>query len=281
MKCPPVIPETVRARLDECPHDLLFVTVSGAHLYGFESPDSDWDLRGAHVAPLTDVLSLSPGPETFEIMDKDADPEVDVVTHDVKKYFAMLAKNNGYVLEQVFSPIVAHAAPEFDELREIARLCISRQHRHHFFHFGVDQWRAVTSSSEPTVKGLLYTYRPLLAGIHLMRTGRVESNLRTLNAEFQVAEINDLIDRKLAGAEKMPVSAEELARHKPRFDRLCAELDSARQSGPLPEEPGGRRELNDLLVRIRTRGLTATPRLSNTTNHPPAAARKAPQSSKP
>jgi predicted nucleotidyltransferase len=25
-----------------------FVTVSGAHLYGFPSPDSDIDLRGAH-----------------------------------------------------------------------------------------------------------------------------------------------------------------------------------------------------------------------------------------
>jgi predicted nucleotidyltransferase len=27
----------------------LFVAVSGAHLYGFPSPDSDVDLRGAHL----------------------------------------------------------------------------------------------------------------------------------------------------------------------------------------------------------------------------------------
>jgi len=32
------------------PFPLLFATVSGAHLYGFPSPDSDYDLRGAHVA---------------------------------------------------------------------------------------------------------------------------------------------------------------------------------------------------------------------------------------
>ena len=31
-------------------HDLLFATVSGAHLYGFPSRDSDVDLRGC--APL-------------------------------------------------------------------------------------------------------------------------------------------------------------------------------------------------------------------------------------
>ena len=35
------------------PYPLLFATISGAHLYGFPSPDSDFDLRGAHVLPLT------------------------------------------------------------------------------------------------------------------------------------------------------------------------------------------------------------------------------------
>jgi predicted nucleotidyltransferase len=31
-------------------HPLLFATVSGAHLYGFPSPDSDFDLRGLRLA---------------------------------------------------------------------------------------------------------------------------------------------------------------------------------------------------------------------------------------
>jgi len=34
------------------PQPLLFATISGAHLYGFPPPDSDFDLRGAHVLPL-------------------------------------------------------------------------------------------------------------------------------------------------------------------------------------------------------------------------------------
>jgi hypothetical protein len=36
----------------------LFVTVSGAHLYGFPSADSDVDLRGCHQLPLGDILGL-------------------------------------------------------------------------------------------------------------------------------------------------------------------------------------------------------------------------------
>ena len=34
------------------PYPLLFATISGAHLYGFPSPDSDFDLRGVHLLPL-------------------------------------------------------------------------------------------------------------------------------------------------------------------------------------------------------------------------------------
>jgi predicted nucleotidyltransferase len=31
------------------PYPLLFATISGAHLYGFPSPDSDYDLREARM----------------------------------------------------------------------------------------------------------------------------------------------------------------------------------------------------------------------------------------
>ena len=40
------------------PYPLLFVTVSGAHLYGFESPDSDYDLRGAHITPVKELREI-------------------------------------------------------------------------------------------------------------------------------------------------------------------------------------------------------------------------------
>jgi len=45
---------------------LLFATISGAHLYGFPSPDSDYDLRGAHVLPLGAVVGLVVRDETVQ-----------------------------------------------------------------------------------------------------------------------------------------------------------------------------------------------------------------------
>ena len=44
----------------------LFVTVSGAHLYGFSSPDSDVDLRGCHLLPLREIVGLDMPAETLE-----------------------------------------------------------------------------------------------------------------------------------------------------------------------------------------------------------------------
>src|SRR5260221_6397192 len=80
---------------------MVFVTVSGAHLYGFPSPDSDYDLRGVHVLPPREVMGLDLRHETREVSGVRDGLELDLVTHDVKKVFGLLLKKNGYVLEQL------------------------------------------------------------------------------------------------------------------------------------------------------------------------------------
>ena len=86
--------------------------MSGAHLYGFPSPDSDWNLRGVHVLPAPEVVGLDQGPDALTIEDKRDGFELDLVTHDVKKFFGLLLRRNGYVLEQLFSPLVVVTTPE-------------------------------------------------------------------------------------------------------------------------------------------------------------------------
>ena len=94
------------------PYPLLFATISGAHLYGFPSPDSDYDLRGVHVLPVREVVGLGPGRETVERSGVREGLEIDLVTHDARKFFELLLRKNGYVLEQLYSPLVVHTTPE-------------------------------------------------------------------------------------------------------------------------------------------------------------------------
>lgn len=58
--------ELLRAAAGEHPYPLLFATISGAHLYGFPSPDSDYDLRGAHLLSAREAVSLLPRRESVE-----------------------------------------------------------------------------------------------------------------------------------------------------------------------------------------------------------------------
>ncbi len=241
--------------LQQHPYPLLFVTMSGAHLYGFESPDSDYDLRGCHITPVKPMLGLDTPNETHEVMDKNSPIEMDLVTHDIRKFFTLLLKNNGYVLEQVMSPICVYASQEYQELKALAPRCITKHHHYHFKNFSRNQWDMVIKNGKPTVKGLLYTYRVLLAGIHLMKTHEVESNLRKLNAHFKLSYIDDLIARKIAGTEKGLMPESELKTHEAEFNRLLEVLDNARDQTTLPELPSCREELNDLLIRTRLKYL--------------------------
>ena len=294
---------------------------------------SDFDLRGAHVLPLDVVVGLEVRDETVEqemIVPPDplrkgvispsnphpASPpspapagegqcaegalEMDIVSHDVRKFFGLLLKKNGYVLEQLFSPLIVHTTPEHAELKAIcnprqsgasasslspreARAgrepergavqnllsptlssalggregvtgVITKHHAHHYFGFAETQWKLFLKESPRRVKPLLYVYRGLLTGIHLMRSGEVQANLVTLNEEFRLPYIAELIERKMKG-ENTTLADADLTFHETEYQRLRAELQAAHDASQLPEAPGEatRSALNDLLVRVRLR----------------------------
>lgn len=122
-------------------YPLLFATISGAHLYGFPSPDSDFDLRGIHLLPLANVIGLRDGDETVERSGIHDGLEIDLVTHDIKKFFNLMLRKNGYVLEQLLSPLIVFTTPEHEELKALAPGCITRHHAHHYQVFAEAQWK--------------------------------------------------------------------------------------------------------------------------------------------
>src|SRR6476660_5091707 len=224
-----MIDPRLHQHVDEHPYPLLFATISGAHLYGFPSPDSDYDLRGVHLLPLEEVVGLKTGPKTIEKSGIHDGLEIDLVTHDAEKFFGLVLKKNGYVLEQIFSPLIIHTTPEHAELKAIAADCVTRHHVHHYLGFAATQWKLFEKENPPRVKPLLYVYRVLLTGIHLMRTGEVEANLLRLNEEFQLPYIADLVARKLAGPEKSKLEDADIGFHRGEFERLRRELEEAHQ----------------------------------------------------
>lgn len=233
------------------PYSLVFATISGAHLYGFPSPDSDFDLRGVHLLPLTTVIGLDVVQQTEQKEGIYDGLEIDLVTHDAGKFFGLMLRRNGYVLEQLLSPLVVYTTPEHEELKSIAKGCITRHHAHHYMGFATTQWKLFEKESPPRVKPLLYTFRVLLTGIHLMQTGEVQANLSLLNQSAKLSYLDDLIEIKQTGAEKGELQASDVEFYRREYERLLKELEDSYQQSQLPEMPSSRAALNDLLVRLR------------------------------
>jgi uncharacterized protein len=249
--------DKLRRQVDTHPYPLVFATISGAHLYGFPSADSDFDLRGVHLLPMEQVVGLDRGEETVEKSGVYDGIEVDLVTHDATKFFKLMLKKNGYVLEELLSPLIVRTTPEHEELKSIAKDCITRHHAHHYLGFATTQWKLFRNDDPPRVKPLLYVYRVLLTGIHLMQTGEVEANLLKLNETAKLPYIDDLVSRKLAGAEKGRLDAADVEFHEREFRRLVLKLEDAMAQSSLPESSSATQRLDMLLVNLRRNTFTS------------------------
>ncbi|MDQ0983683.1 DNA polymerase beta superfamily protein [Streptomyces sp. V2I9] len=239
----------LRPDLAHTPGHLAFATVSGAHLYGFPSRDSDVDLRGVHVLPAEDLVGLREPEETRTRMWERDGVELDLVTHDLRKFVRLMLRPNGYVLEQLLSPLVVHTSPLHTQLTALAPGVLTRNHAHHYRGFAGTQWRLYGNTGE--LKPLLYTFRALLTGIHLMRSGEVSAHLPTLLTEIDApAYLPDLIAAK-AEAEHSAATGldgEAVARDVTELHRV---LDEARADSRLPDAVTAREDLHDLVVRAR------------------------------
>lgn len=247
--------ETLRDIVQNQPYPLLFTVIHGSQAFGFSSPTSDYDLTGVHLLPLREVAGLYTPKDTLENKTTANETEVSLTTHDVTKFFDLILKRNGHVLEQILSPKVITSSPEHEELKALVPACLTQHHAHHYVGFSRAQFGIFADKKSPTVKPLLHAYRVLLTGIHLMRTGQIEIHLPTLADLFQLSYIPEMIERKLIGGSQAVVDEAEGEFFTKEYKRLVTELDLARDNTHLPANSAVKPALNDLLLRLR--GLTA------------------------
>lgn len=99
---------------------VLFAVESGSRAWGFESADSDWDVRAVAARPVEAYLRLRDGgPDTWSAM---CPGDLDIVVWDLRKAAAHWAKGNAAPAEWFGSPIVYRDADGWlGRLREAAR----------------------------------------------------------------------------------------------------------------------------------------------------------------
>jgi predicted nucleotidyltransferase len=233
---------------EEARREHVVVYLSGAHAYGFPSPDSDLDLKAIHVAKTADLLGFevpSPTVDRAEILEG---VEIDYTSNELAHALSGVLNGNGNFIERVFGRLVPLASGLLTELRPIARRALSRRVHRHYRGFAQNQLRFV--EKEPTVKKLLYVLRTATTGIHLLETGELEPDLTRLAERYDLSAAAALIERK-RGGERVELDPSLLEAWRPRVDALFRRLDEARERSPLPEEPANEGEVKEWLLAVR------------------------------
>jgi predicted nucleotidyltransferase len=233
---------------EEARREHVVVYLSGAHAYGFPSPDSDLDLKAIHVARTAELLGFDVPPPTSDRAEVIDGVEIDYTSNELAHALAGILAGNGNFLERVLGRMTATASLLLGELRPLALRSLSRRVHRHYRGFAQNQLRFL--EKEPTAKKLLYVLRTTTTGIHLLATGELEPDLTRLMARYGVTDAAALIERKRA-RERVGLDPSLLDAWRPRIDALFVQLDQARERSVLPEEPPNEREARDWLLDVR------------------------------
>lgn len=232
---------------------ILWVALTGAHAYGFPSPDSDLDLKGVFVAPADTLLGLKDPKMTVDFLADWEQRETDLTLNELGKCASLLLSGNGNLVERLLGPFQVLTTPLGYQLAELARGALSRRvakHYQGFFHGMRRESEVEAKGKGRTAKRLLYAYRVSLTGIHLLRTGEVQTNVRPLAQEHGFSRVQDLIEIK-EQAEKQIVADKAAQPCLEDFVKLEEMLKSALRNSVLPEVPANADSLEEFVVSHR------------------------------
>jgi uncharacterized protein len=235
------------------PGELLLCGITGAHYYGFPSPDSDVDLKGIHLAPTRAHLGLAPPPETHDVTELFEGVEHDLTTHEAGKALALLLRGNGNMLERILTPLQVIESEDVGALRELARGAVSKRFASHYRGYLAQMCRE--HAKRPRAKSLLYAYRVALTGAHLLSTGELCADVLETGPLYGFADVAELVAYKREHGEKAAIDEHLDETHRARWPALEALLADALARSSLPDEPPNRAALNEWLIARRLAAL--------------------------
>ena len=230
---------------------VLYVTVSGSDLYGFPSPDSDIDYRGTYLTGSFNLLGLKRFRDVIEI-----DP--DIVMFEVGKEIGLALAGNCNVLEHINS-IPIYRTAEYLQLKILLNNTIGKRGLYNSYRgLATFNYKKFILQGKKSFKKYLYVFRGLMAGIHVMETGKIQPNIEELNRYFKIKEVSELIIMKKNGTEE--AGAEEL-KESGKLDSLIPplyeRLDRTYLKSEMPEKPDEQdiNFLNHWLIELRVDNL--------------------------
>ena len=161
-----MLKNTIVAKLNEIEKEkqvkILYAVESGSRAWGFESKDSDYDVRFIYIHPLDWYLSIENRRDVIEYQTSDL---LDINGWDVKKALKLFKNSNPPLYKWLHSPIVYLEKSNFSKkLRTLMpKFYSSAACTHHYLSMAKRNYKAYLSHPKVNVKKYFYVLRPILA----------------------------------------------------------------------------------------------------------------------
>jgi len=229
----------------EADHDvqILLAVESGSRAWGFDSNNSDYDVRFVYLNNQDYYLDLRDRRDVIESMDGD----LDFAGWDLKKTFNLFRKSNPPLMEWIDSPIVYKADPHFMKKMKLMKddFWSPKRSMHHYLNLARNNYNAyIKDRVEVKHKKYLYVLRALLCCYwieHKNTFPPMEFNevlgFFFLEGNYVASEIDKLVAKKRVGhelglAEKNPILSDLSLQLIQRYEKIS----SSTRDGEDPTE---------------------------------------------
>jgi predicted nucleotidyltransferase len=177
---------------------LLNLMISGSHLYGFDSPDSDIDWRGYFLTGTENLLRLHKVQDFLEL-------EPDIVIFEVAKEIKLAIKGNCNALER-FNADSVHSTAEHRSLLKMVNNAFGKIGLYNSYRgMASFNYKKFILKGKKTYKKYLYVYRGIMAGTYALETGKIQPNIRELLKYWKIPLVKEIVELKKQGAENEEV----------------------------------------------------------------------------
>ncbi|QKX16247.1 nucleotidyltransferase domain-containing protein [Microbulbifer sp. YPW1] len=219
---------------------VLYAVESGSRAWGFESPNSDYDVRFIYAHPKDWYVAVDLE-DKRDVIEYPIVDEIDINGWDVRKALRLFAKSNPAFIEWLQSPIVYIDRGSFARrARELIPDIYSvKKGIYHYRSMAKTNYRSYLREDLVPIKKYFYVLRPLLSIMWLERYREPApiqfETLRKLISDNTAlnGQISELLERKKKSLEK------ELAPKVTELnDFIEAELERLEHFSDTSEKPG-------------------------------------------
>jgi predicted nucleotidyltransferase len=162
---------------------IVYACEAGSRAWGFDSKDSDYDIRFLYVHHPDWYLAVNSN-TWRDVIELPPTPDWDISGWDLRKALRLLQKGNPPLTEWLRSPIVYFETDMAEKMRKIIELRFNALPcYYHYLHMAEGNVREYLQGESVWVKKYLYVIRPLLAALWV----------RDRN-EFPPVDMDELVD---------------------------------------------------------------------------------------